>query len=80
VDHGSGTHGAGFKGHEYFAVCQAVVAYGSGCLTQGYDFGVGRWVQVTEDSVLSSTYNYAVFDHDGPYWDFACTRGGARFL
>jgi hypothetical protein len=51
-----------------------------GRLPQGYDFGVGSGVQVAENAILSSTYNYAVFDHHGSYWDFACGRGGARFL
>jgi hypothetical protein len=79
VEDGSGTHGAGFEGGVEGAVFEAVIFERDACLAKGDYFGVGGWVVVAEDSILSSAYDFVFVDYDCAYRDFAVGFGGFGF-
>jgi hypothetical protein len=71
VDHGPGTHGAGFDGDEQLAVSKTVVAKGGSGLAQGDDFSMRRRIRVGQIAIESPAYDLAFLHHDGADRNFS---------
>lgn len=80
LDHGTGTHRAGFERDVHRGAGKAIVGKNAGGLAEDHDFGVSRGVVVTDGAIPGLRDDFIFTDEQSADGNFARSCAGAGFV
>lgn len=81
MKHGAHAHGAGFQRDKKTHARQTIIAHGTGGLAQGDNFGMMRWIVITDGAIRPASDDLSLLvQHHGADWHFASLIGAHRLF